>query len=364
MPEAKAKRSPRGLLVVVALAAGGVLAYRAYTAPPKTLTLTGLVTTDDVIVSPLVTARVEKLLVKEGDSVKSGELLAVLAPAELAAENDFFQHSAQGFSGQIEQTQASLRYEELQTGQQIRQAEASLAAIEAQRAEANANLQDSRLQLARTQSLKASGALTERDLEQAQTAVTVAEARLAAANKQIDAQRAAVGLARANTQQVVARRSALSSIKQQEAAATAQAEKANVRLGYAEIHAPIAGIVDVRAARAGEVVSAAQPILTLIDPDDLWIRVDVEETYASRLRLGDELDVRFPSGETRRGKIFLRRVDAGFATQRDVSRTKRDIKTFEIRLRCDNADRSLAVGMTAYVVLPLTREARGPQPAS
>ena len=36
----------------------------------------------------------------------------------------------------------------------------------------------------------------------------------------------------------------------------------------------------------------------------------------------------------------------------DVSRTKRDIKTFEVRLRLDNADRRLAVGMTAYVVLP------------
>ena len=34
------------------------------------------------------------------------------------------------------------------------------------------------------------------------------------------------------------------------------------------------------------------------------------------------------------------------------SRTKRDIKTFEIRLRCDNHDRALALGMTAYVTLP------------
>ena len=51
--------------------------------------------------------------------------------------------------------------------------------------------------------------------------------------------------------------------------------------------------------------------------------------------------------------VFYRAADAGFATQRDVSRTKRDIKTFEIRLRCDNKDRRLAVGMTAYVELPL-----------
>jgi HlyD family secretion protein len=82
------------------------------------------------------------------------------------------------------------------------------------------------------------------------------------------------------------------------------------------------------------------------------VRVDVEETYASRLKLGDEIEVHLASGETKKGKVSYRGVDAGFATQRDVSRTKRDIKTFEIRLRVDNSDRRMAVGMTAYVLLP------------
>ncbi len=59
--------------------------------------------------------------------------------------------------------------------------------------------------------------------------------------------------------------------------------------------------------------------------------------------------MRLPSGEERQGTVFYRRADAGFATQRDVSRTKRDIKTFETRLRVDNKDRKLAVGMTVYV---------------
>ena len=121
---------------------------------------------------------------------------------------------------------------------------------------------------------------------------------------------------------------------------------------YTEIHAPIDGIVDVRAARVGEVVSPGQPIVTLINPDDLWVRADVEESYIDRVRLGDKLTVRLPSGVEREGTVFYRGADAGFATQRDVSRTKRDIKTFEVRLRVDNADRRLAVGMTAYVLMP------------
>jgi len=100
-------------------------------------------------------------------------------------------------------------------------------------------------------------------------------------------------------------------------------------------------------------VTPGQPIITLINPDDLWIRADVEETYIDRIRLGDKMTIRLPSGEMREGTVFYRGADAGFATQRDVSRTKRDIKTFEVRLRTDNRDRRLAVGMTAYVQLPL-----------
>ena len=106
--------------------------------------------------------------------------------------------------------------------------------------------------------------------------------------------------------------------------------------------------------RAGEIVTPGQPLVTLINPDDLWVRVDVEESYIDRVRIGDGLTVRLPSGVERPGTVFYRGVDASLATQRDVSRTTRDIKTFEVRLRVDNRDRRLAVGMTAYVSLPVS----------
>ena len=53
------------------------------------------------------------------------------------------------------------------------------------------------------------------------------------------------------------------------------------------------------------------------------------------------------------GTIFYRGVDADYATQRDVSQSKRDIKTFELRLRVDNSDRRLWPGLTVYVTVPL-----------
>ena len=114
------------------------------------------------------------------------------------------------------------------------------------------------------------------------------------------------------------------------------------------------GIFKTVNVRQGDVVRAGQPIVTVINPDDLWVRADVEESYIDRLRIGDRLTVRLPSGVEREGTVFYRGADAAFATQRDVSRTKRDIKTFEVRLRVDNRDRRLAVGMTAYVLLPVS----------
>jgi HlyD family secretion protein len=154
---------------------------------------------------------------------------------------------------------------------------------------------------------------------------------------------------------VALKREQLTADRRQLAAAEDQRQKADVRLGYTEIHAPIDGIVDVRAVRPGEVVNPGQAMLTLINLDDLWVRADVEETYIDRIVIGQKLTVRLPSGVEVPGSVFYRGADAGFATQRDVSRTKRDIKTFEVRLRVDNRERRLAVGMTAYVLLPVPR---------
>ncbi|HMI57833.1 MAG TPA: efflux RND transporter periplasmic adaptor subunit [Gemmatimonadaceae bacterium] len=323
-------------------------------APAKPLVLTGIVTTNDVIVSPQVGGQIQKLLVNEGDSVSAGQLIAVISAGELAADQAFYSHSAAGMATEVREGESAVRYQEQQMTQQVRQAEATVASADAQRAQATADLANAQTNYDRFAALLKSGAISQQTVDQQRTELLVAKAKSEAADRQADAQRASLELARGQEEQVAMKRSALAAAQQQRAAATAQTAKADVRLGYTEIHAPLAGIVDVRAVRAGEVVAAGAPIVTLINPDDLWIRADVEESYIGRIKLGDHLKVRLPSGETRDGTVFFRGVDAGFATQRDVSRSKRDIKTFEIRLRIDNKDRRLATGMTAYVLLPVS----------
>ncbi len=346
------KRIIRPLVLLILVAGAAYYWYRS--AQPVPLVLTGIVTTNDVVVSPQIAGRITQLLVSEGDMVKANQMLAVLDPGELQQEQAFYTASAEGASSQVQESAAALRFQERQVGDQIRQAEANLAAAESERSAAQAELDNARLNFDRAEQMSKQGVVAQQELDRARTEYQVAQSKIASLEKQIDAQRAAVALARTNADQISIRRSQLEGNQKQQAAAVAQRAKAGVRLAYTELHAPIDGIVDVVAARIGEVVTPGQPVITLINPDDLWVRANVEETYIDRVRIGDMLTVRLPSGEERTGTVFYRGVEAAYATQRDVSRTKRDIKTFEIRLRVDNKDRRLAVGMTAYVLLPVS----------
>jgi RND family efflux transporter MFP subunit len=285
------KKSRILTIVLILAAVAGVIYYIAERQTHE-IVLTGIVTTDEVIVSSQIQGRLQRLLVREGDLVSHGELLARIQPEEWEADMAFYDSSEQ-------QSKADL-------------------------AQARADLENAQLNFVRMKGLYSSRVESQQDYDQARTAYDAAAARVESIQKQI-------------------------------AAAVAQKAKAKVYLDYTEIFAPIDGIVDTRTALQGEVVTPGQAIVTLINEDDLWVRADVEETYIDGIHLGDKMQVRLPSGAVREGTVFYRGVDADYATQRDVSRTKRDIKTFEIRLWCDNRDRGLAVGMTAYVLLPLKK---------
>jgi HlyD family secretion protein len=338
------------VIIIAAVVVAGV--YFAIVSRPRAIVLTGIVTTDEAVVSSEIQGRLQHLLVQQGDTVTNGQLLAVIQPKERTADLEFYTKTAQQSSAQVSEAEADLGYQEAQSSNSIWQSEANLAATKDQVKQAEADLENADLTFKREQDLQKQHVNSAQEFDQSRTAYDSAKARVDSLRNQVVAAQAALAMAKSSSEQIAARRAAVAASKNQHAAASAQAERAQVQLDYTQIRAPADGIVDVRAALQGEVVNPGQGIVTLIDPNNLWIRADVEETYIDRIKLGDKLQVRLPSGAERTGTVFFRGIDADFATQRDVSRSKRDIKTFEIRLRCDNQDRALAVGMTASVTLP------------
>ena len=137
--------------------------------------------------------------------------------------------------------------------------------------------------------------------------------------------------------------------------------QAQVRLGYTKILAPVNGTVSVRAAREGEVVNPGQAIVTIVDLSDTWVRAAIPETDADHIGLGDTLRVRLPGGTVTSGKVFFKSAEADFATQRDVSRRKRDIKTIVLKVRLENPRGAYVPGMTAEVLVSPQQLKRTPE---
>ncbi|MGB8099573.1 MAG: efflux RND transporter periplasmic adaptor subunit, partial [Terracidiphilus sp.] len=135
------------------------------------------------------------------------------------------------------------------------------------------------------------------------------------------------------------------------------AQQASVEVGYSRVYAPVTGKVEVWAARQGEVVTAGQPIVTIMDLSQTWVYAPLPETEADAVKLGDPLRVVMPSGDAVEGKVIAKAAEADFATQRDINGgRKRDIKTVEIKLLIPNPGEEFVPGMTANIYIPKAKQ--------
>jgi HlyD family secretion protein len=336
-----------GIVFVVAL-----LIY-IYTAPHGTdIPLKGILDGNEVIVSAKITGRIERLLVEEGSEVKAGQLVAELDSAELTAQRDSADAMIRSFAAQVRQVQSAWGLTDEQTTAQIGQSAATLTSIQSQLEAAHADLTKNELDQKRIQSLFEAGVATAQDKDHADAALRSSRATVRSLEDQVKAQEAGLALSRANRKQLSVQQSALASMQAQLAQARASKAEAETRLGYTKIYAPLDGIVSVRVARQGEVVQPGAPIVTIVDIDHLWVRTGVEESYVNTIQFGQKLRVKLPSGDVIEGSVIFKGVESEFATQRDVSRTKRDIKTFAIKVAVPNPGRRLFAGMSATVLLP------------
>jgi len=378
------------LLIVIAAAI-----WWAEMPRPQTLVLTGTVDGNEVVVASKITGRIVTLAVEDGQRVNAGDLIAVLDQDELRADQGAAGHAiaearanALQAAAQTQLLESTLPAKVQQASAQVEQTKAQLQQNQAQVAQAQAQLQQARAQVTQTQAALAKAQdnfnrirpLVERDInppqdlvsarsdldsakanekaaeagaEAAQRAVSSAQAGVEATQRSVGAATAALADAREQERQVTVQQRQTDAMRAAEAQAVSNAAAAEARLGQTRIFAPASGIVTLRAARQGEVVNPGNPIVTLFDLSSTWVDADVEETYADLIAMGQTLRVRLPSGTEISGPVIYKAVEADFATQRDVSRTKRDIKTVAIRVKVSNPDGKLPLGMTAWVMLPV-----------
>lgn len=339
-------------LIILGIILVAATAYYLVSTPRSSdLVLIGTVDSNQIIISPQIPGRISKLLVDEGTQVKQGDLIAILDPSELEAEARAAAAMIDSLRSQVSASQATSAATHGSTSSNVVNAQARLEAARAQLLQAEATLQRTESDSRRMIELAKQGVASDQDRVQAESNLKAQLATVQSLKDQVSAAEAELNAALANIHQAHAAASTVQSTRGQLANAEAQLKEAEVRLGYTKVYVPLSGTVSVRAAREGEVLTAGQPIVTLVDLSDTWVRAAIPETESDHIGLGDTLRIRLPGGTITSGKVFFKAPEADFATQRDVSRRKRDIRTIVLKVRLDNPKGAYVPGMTAEVLV-------------
>jgi multidrug efflux pump subunit AcrA (membrane-fusion protein) len=241
--------------------------------PAKTGEISQLVTAEAVVfplqqavVTPKITSTIKSFAVQRGTRVRKGQLLAVLENADLSA-------AAVQSKGEYEQAEASyVTSTAAGVPQQIQKAELDTASAKSA-LDAQQKIYDSRKELF------SQGALPRRDLDAAQVALVQARSQWEQAQKQLDDLRR------------VGKEQALKTAGGQLSAAKGKLLSAEAQLSYSEIRSPIDGVVTERPQFPGELASANQPLLTVMDTSRLIAKSHVAQAQAVSLKVGDRAEI-------------------------------------------------------------------------
>jgi HlyD family secretion protein len=345
----------RVFMILGLLTVGSLIWYLLTARQAGDLQLIGTVDANEVLVSAKIPGRIQTLTVDEGDEVKAGQLIAIIESEDLQAARAAAEATAASEKYKLGETVETEKQTRGETGSAAVNAEALLSAAQASLAQAQANYDHQQADTSRTVALAQQGILSAQARDDAATSLQAAKAAVDTARQNVAAAEASLRQARAHELLTGVAAQTVDETRDQAANARALAEQAQVEVGYSKVFAPVSGKVNVRAARQGEVVAAGAPIVTIMDLTQTWVYAPLPETQADSVQLGDSLRVVMPSGATVQGKIIAKSAEADFATQRDVSSRKRDIRTVQLKLLIDNPGERFVPGMTAEVYIPKSK---------
>ncbi|MES2176741.1 MAG: efflux RND transporter periplasmic adaptor subunit [Gemmatimonadota bacterium] len=345
------------LLVAASVLALISLSWMAWSRTrPTEITLMGIVDADEVVVTPPVQARLDSLWVEEGAEVKAGQPIATLDRGELAAQAASAGAATANVRAQLSEASLAARQTEGEVAGALAAAKARLASARADVSRQEVDVDRLRNDASRASALAKTGGMSPADVERATAALRVQDQMVTAAREALKAAEADVRRAESSALAAPAARGNVVAAQARLRGAQADSAYAGARLAYTELRAPVNGIVQVLVARRGELVGPGKAVAIIVQPDHEWVRVSAPESDAAAVAVGDSLDVVFPSGDRIRGRVISKSAEGEFATQRDVSASKRDIRAVAFRVAIPNPKHTIVAGMSASVVLPTRRQ--------
>ncbi|MDB9311690.1 HlyD family efflux transporter periplasmic adaptor subunit [Spirulina sp. CS-785/01] len=387
------KKKLRWLIPVVLLLVGGGLGVRYYVTRPAedALTFSGRIEGYESDVGAKVGGRVLTVVVREGDRVEKGQMIAKLDDAELKARLegaqariDAARQQAQQARLQLNVIQSQIRQTELNRQQavddtqgKVSQAVATVASAQAQLAQAQAQAEQARSDLKLAQAerdryapLLTEGVIPQQQFDQIQTRYETAQATLEARNAAVAAAQRQVnvaegGLTQAQTSSLnpTIRQVQIEGLQTQlfQAQAQLEAAQADVKNAMANrdeiiaklddlaITSPLDGVVLTRTVEPGEVIGVGTTLLTVIDLDEVYLRGYIPEGEVGKVRVGMPAQVFLDSNPDEPLEATVSHVDseASFTPENIYFKEDRVKQVFGLKVQLEEGEGYAKPGMPA-----------------
>ncbi|MBM3503204.1 MAG: HlyD family efflux transporter periplasmic adaptor subunit [Alphaproteobacteria bacterium] len=285
----------------------------------------GYVEGEYVRVGPSEPGTIDQVFVRRGQRVEAAQpLFALEAVRERAARDEA--------AARLANAKAVL--DNLQKGRRA----SEIAAMEAQKDQADASLRLTEAQLRRTESLALVNVAAVDRLDSARAAVERDRARVAEMSAQIA------------TARLAARTDEVRAAEAQVTAADAALRQAEWRLGQRAVISPVAGVITDVPFRVGEFVNIAAPIVSILPADHIKVRFFVPQATRGQLSLGQDLTIAWDGGRAE-GYLAYLADTAEFTPPILYTREQRQKFVFLAEARLRRPDPTLHPGQPVEVTL-------------
>lgn len=291
----------------------------------------------EIDINSKVAGRVVQLNVKEGDTVKAGQLLAIIDQRDLLTKKAQAEASIKTLEAQ--QTQASYT-----TTMQSGTTQSALGQAQAAQQKAETSLRLAQADNERYASLLDSGAVSQQVYDQYRTAYEAAQAAY-------DQSAQAVEQANSGLMTTDVNKANEAAVAKKLEQAQAALQEIEVSLSETEIRAPFDGIITEKYIEEGSMISTGTPLVAVQDPTDNWVDLKVPETDLSKYHVDQHVTLQARDGKTKvTGTITDISKKAEFATSRATSERgdDTDIISFNVKIQV-NSD-VLRPGMRFQIV--------------
>jgi HlyD family secretion protein len=319
------------LLLVAAGAAGYAWWQQERNARNGELALYGNVDLRQVQLSFNNSERIAEVLAEEGDRVRQGQLLARLDTRRLEPQVAQAEAQAAAQRQVVQRLRAGSRPEE------IAQARANVESARADLANARQQLE----RIGRAFEISAGRAVRQQDVDDAKTAVQVAEAKLAVNEKTLD-----LAIAGPRKEEIAEAEARLR-------ASEAQLALLRQQLVDALLRSPLDAVVRTRILEPGEMASPQRPVFSLAITDPKWVRAYVAESDLGKLHEGMAAAIAVDSFPQRRFEAWVGFISpvAEFTPKTVQTEELRPSLVYEVRVFVKDPSDDLRLGMPATVYL-------------